>query len=41
MIALQVPSAKDKQEEAVNVHKKFYAAEGDVLTLLNVWRAYR
>jgi len=37
----QVPSAKDKQEEAVNVHKKFYAAEGDVLTLLNVWRAYR
>lgn len=37
----QIPSTKDKLEEANQVHKKFQAPEGDLLTLLNVWRAFR
>jgi len=37
----QVPGPKEKREEAEQVHKKFAANEGDLLTLLNVWKAYR
>jgi hypothetical protein len=36
-----VPGPKEKREEAEQVHKKFAANEGDLLTLLNVWKAYR
>jgi len=38
---LQVPGTKEKREEAEMVHKKFSANEGDLVTLLNVWRAYK
>lgn len=38
---MQVPGARDKREEAEQVHKKFETSEGDLLTLLNVWRMYR
>lgn len=37
----QVPGAREKREEAEQVHKKFATPEGDLLTLLNVWRTYR
>jgi len=37
----QTPGAREKREEADQVHKKFATAEGDLLTLLNVWRTYR
>merc|ERR1719154_358441 len=37
----QTPNTKDKKEEANQVHNKFMAPEGDMITLLNVWRAYR
>ncbi|XP_023319650.1 putative ATP-dependent RNA helicase DHX33 isoform X2 [Eurytemora carolleeae] len=37
----QVPGPRDKREEADMVHKKFATSEGDLITLLNVWRAYR
>jgi hypothetical protein len=41
LCGLQVPGPKEKREEAEQVHKKFAANEGDLLTLLNVWKAYR
>lgn len=37
----QVPGPKEKREEAEQIHRKFAANEGDLLTLLNVWRAFR
>eukprot|EP00088_Acartia_fossae_P055890 TRINITY_DN6499_c0_g1_i5.p1 TRINITY_DN6499_c0_g1~~TRINITY_DN6499_c0_g1_i5.p1 ORF type:complete len:681 (+),score=96.89 TRINITY_DN6499_c0_g1_i5:39-2081(+) len=37
----QIPGPKEKREEAEQVHKKFAAVEGDLVTLLNVWRTYR
>jgi len=37
----QVPGARDKREEAEQVHKKFSTSEGDLITLLNVWRTFR
>jgi len=36
-----VPATKERKEEAEQVHKKFAANEGDLITLLNAWRAYR
>jgi len=36
-----VPVNRERQEEAAAVHKKYQANEGDLITLLNVWRAYR
>jgi len=36
-----VPTTKERREEAELVHNKFTAAEGDLVTLLNVWRAFR
>jgi hypothetical protein len=41
LCCFQVPGPKEKREEAEQVHKKFAANEGDLLTLLNVWKAYR
>ena len=38
---LQIPGPRDKREEAEQVQKKFAASEGDLITLLNVWRTYR
>jgi len=37
----QIPGPRDKREEAEQVQKKFAASEGDLITLLNVWRTYR
>jgi len=36
-----VPGTKERREEAEQVHRKFAANEGDLVTLLNTWRAYR
>merc|ERR1719427_1678260 len=36
-----LPGSKERREEAEMVHRKFSANEGDLVTLLNVWRAYR
>jgi len=37
----QLPAAKEKREEAQNCHRKYCANEGDLVSLLNVWRAYK
>jgi len=36
-----VPGSKEKREEAEQVHKKYSCSEGDLITLLNTWRAYK
>jgi ATP-dependent RNA helicase DHX33 len=36
-----LPAARDRREEAEAAHRKFQAPEGDLVTLLNVWRAFR
>jgi len=37
----QIPGPRDKREEAEQVHKKFATSEGDLVTLLNVWKTFR
>lgn len=37
----QLPAAKEKREEAQMCHRKYFANEGDLVSLLNVWRAYK
>eukprot|EP00090_Calanus_glacialis_P000574 TRINITY_DN10355_c0_g1_i1.p1 TRINITY_DN10355_c0_g1~~TRINITY_DN10355_c0_g1_i1.p1 ORF type:complete len:514 (-),score=228.41 TRINITY_DN10355_c0_g1_i1:51-1466(-) len=36
-----VPGTRERREEAEMVHRKFSANEGDLVTLLNAWKAYR
>jgi len=36
-----VPASKERREEAELIHKKFAANEGDLVTLLNTWKAFR
>jgi len=36
-----LPGTKERREEAEQVHRKFAANEGDLVTLLNTWRAYK
>jgi len=35
------PAARERQEEARLVHRKFHSNEGDLVSLLNIWRAYK
>jgi len=35
------PANKERHEEAIQAHKKFSANEGDMVTLLNVWRSFK
>jgi len=37
----QLPGPKEKREEAQMCHRKYQANEGDLVSLLNVWRAYK
>jgi HrpA-like RNA helicase len=36
-----VPGNRERREEAEMVHRKFSVNDGDLVTLLNTWRAYR
>jgi len=36
-----MPGNRERREQAEMVHRKFSANEGDLVTLLNVWKAYR
>jgi len=35
------PGGNNKREEAEQIHKKFSAPEGDLVSLINVWRTFR
>ena len=38
---LNLPAAKERREEAEAAHRKFAANEGDLVTLLAIWKAYK
>jgi len=38
---LNIPAAKERREEAEAAHRKFAANEGDLVTLLAIWKAYK